>query len=152
MAERPEEKKRALILCDNDSLGKAIQLHLQNRLHVLPPHKEGYNGNGESSEQPELIVVALSSAQSDPVAILIQASLVNQIGRIPLLIISDRPVQIAPTNQITYLGFPFDIDTLYQKVDEILELSVTTEPALPFPFSAQIPTAGPEGNGGKWAR
>ena len=76
------------------------------------------NANGD----PKLIVVALSSPSSEPVVMLSRNALTGYIGRVPTLIISDRPFNVDPQDQIFYLNFPFDIDQLADKVKEILKV------------------------------
>jgi hypothetical protein len=51
---------------------------------------------------------------------LARADLAEQIGHVPLLIISDRPFEDDDLCQIEHMGFPFDIDQLYSRVRDIL--------------------------------
>ena len=113
-------EKRILVICDNPKLYKAVQLNLQDHwpvcqmaLHSSP--QPTYRAEGFS-----LIILALSSPASEPVVALTRAALVHFIGRIPLLIISDRPFRPSPEDRITHLDFPFSSETLYHQVQEIL--------------------------------
>jgi hypothetical protein len=132
--------KRVLVLSDNDGLSRAIELNLErSHLEVVkfalssprpryPEHTssracrgvEGWESQNEVGDF-DLIVVAMSSPASEPVVALYRASLVGQIGQVPLLIISDRPFQSDPGDRIIHLDFPFDIDGLHDKVEKILQ-------------------------------
>jgi hypothetical protein len=115
--------KRVLVLSDNDGLSRAIEWNLrQSQLEII---KLALSSPEQRGSQPEvgdfdLIVVAMSSHTSEPVVALARASLIKQIGQVPLLIISDRPFQSDPDDRIIHLDFPFDIDRLHDKVEEIL--------------------------------
>lgn len=141
MATPSKEKPTAILLSDNASLGKAIRLNLQERLEIdlLPP--AGWNGSSRPAESPDLLIVALCSNHSDPVGLLAEASLASRIGEIPMLIISARPVQIAPSKQICYLGFPFEIDRLRQKIEQMLHPAPSLE-ELPPAAMARVPIVG----------
>ena len=62
----------------------------------------------------------MSSPASEPVVALTRASLTDCIGQVPILIISDRPLDPAPDAQIVHLDYPFDTGELHDKVKEIL--------------------------------
>lgn len=124
--------KRVLVLSDNDGLSRAIELNLKHsqleiiKLALSPPGQRSEPVEGQRECQAEvghfdLIVVAMSSPTSEPVVALARTSLIRQIGQVPLLIISDRPFQSDPDDQIIHLDFPFDIDRLHDKVEEILQ-------------------------------
>ncbi len=116
--------KRVLVLSDNNALFRAIEFSLENKgLQVV---KSVSSSSEQKREQPkvrdvDLIVVAMSSPTSEPVVALSRASLIEQVGQIPLLIISDRPFHSDSDDHITHLSFPFDIDGLDTKVEEILQ-------------------------------
>jgi hypothetical protein len=57
----------------------------------------------------------------DPVAVLSRVSLLDSVGRTPLLIISEQPSRSESDDKITYLNFPFDIDQLTGTVRQILD-------------------------------
>lgn len=117
-------KKRVLILSDNDGLSRAIQLNLDKCLDLevarlaagSGKRGKGPTGNGDF----DLILVAASSPATEPVVVLAQASLADHIGRVPLLVVSDRPFEADPGNRIVHVGFPFDIDVLCSRVKEML--------------------------------
>ena len=114
------EKKKVLILSDNKSLSRAIELNLNSRLEVkiiklaseLPTQWEAQTGTTDF----DLIILAMSSPDSEPVVTLARASLIKRIGQTPLLIISDRPFDVEPEHRITHLNFPFEIDRLCSTV------------------------------------
>jgi len=116
--------KRVLVLSDNDGLSRAIGLNLKHshleviRLALSSP---GQRGSQAEMDDFDLIVVAMSSPTSEPVVALARASLAGRVGQVPLLIISDRPFHSDPDDQIIHLDFPFDINGLRDKVQEILQ-------------------------------
>lgn len=116
--------KRVLVLSDNDGLSRAIELNLKHshlKVVKLVPSSLGQQGNQAEVGDFDLIVVAMSSPTSEPVVALARTSLAERIGQVPLLIISDRPFHSDPDDQIIHLDFPFDIDGLHDKVQEILQ-------------------------------
>ena len=116
--------KRVLILSDNSGLSRAIALNLSSCLEVKTARLEPESPQSwklqTENEGFDLMIVALSSPNSEPVVALARASLAGSIGRVPLLIISDRPFDSAPDDRITHLDFPFDIDRLCHTVREML--------------------------------
>ena len=116
--------KRVLILSDNEGLSRAIALNLDTCLKVKstrfkPKPPQDWELQAEN-DGFDLMILAMSLSTSEPVVALARASLVGLIGQVPLLIISDRPFDSAPNDQITHLDFPFDIDKLCHTVGEIL--------------------------------
>ncbi|MDY6875020.1 MAG: hypothetical protein SWK90_02285 [Chloroflexota bacterium] len=116
--------KTILVLSDNDGLSRAIELNLSKRLGVeiarLTPGSLKQRRRQTENGDFDLIVLAVSLPASEPVVALARASLADRIGRVPLLIISDRPFDSDPDDRITHLYFPFDIDRLHNKVRELL--------------------------------
>jgi hypothetical protein len=118
-------RKRILVLSDNHGLSRAIRLNLDGcmdleivRFRLDSQDKQVVQaGNGDF----DLLVVAMSSPTSEPVVALARSSLTDQIGRIPLLIISDRPFDSDPEDRIVHLDFPFDVDKLCRKVQDMLQ-------------------------------
>jgi hypothetical protein len=118
-------RKKVLVLSDNGGLSRAIRLNLNNCMDV---EIVGFNPDSlekrkaqASNGDCDLLVVAMSSPTSEPVVALARSSLADQIGRIPLLIISDRPFNSDPEDRIVHLDFPFDIDKLCRKVQDMLQ-------------------------------
>lgn len=121
-----ETTKRVLVVSDDSRLSRAIELNLNSRLAV-----EVVTATTDLAEQRTdrtqegnlaLIVVAMSSPSSEPVVALARARLTHYIGRVPILLISDRPVCPARDTKIGHLEYPFGIDALRDKVAEILEI------------------------------
>ena len=117
-------KKKILVVSDHRELSTAIPIGLSNclgtdviKLAPGPPERqESLPENGDF----DLIVVALSSPSSEAVVLLSRASLVERVGRVPLLIISDRPFYADLDVQVFHLDFPFDISDLLDRVKLIL--------------------------------
>jgi len=119
--------KKVLVLSDNSGLARVVEVNLSNQLnmHVVRSTSSSWRReNPAEIDNFDLLVLAISSSVNEPVVALARASLTETIGRIPLLIISDRPFHSEPEDQIDHLDFPFDVDTLQNKVDEILHRSV----------------------------
>jgi hypothetical protein len=120
--------KRAIVICDNELLFKAIEVNLHHRLgmeavgRVFGP--EGFQGTQVNDGDFDLIVVALSSPASEPTAALVAASLLGQMSDVPLLTISDMPLESLLEAEILHLGFPFSPDGLQNRVEETLRRRV----------------------------
>lgn len=116
-------KKKILVLSDSDKIAKVIKLTLDGgmEVQVTDPAANWEPSCGDF----DLLVMALSSHLSEPVVKLLNASLVNCVGQVPLLIISDRPFDPDPGGRITHLDFPFDIDDLRDRVQELLKQPAT---------------------------
>jgi len=114
--------KRIVILSDNQKLAKTLALNLevesawQVDQWVLDTSNHPTDLNGNLS----LIVIALNSPIGEPIMALAKASLTHYIGRVPLLIISDRPFPEDLEAQISHLDFPSSSEGFYGKVREIL--------------------------------
>jgi DNA-binding response OmpR family regulator len=117
------EGKCVVVLSDNDLLARAIELNLNGRLNIRvaapAPGRVAWS-EGQAGDV-DLIVVALTSQTGEPLVALVRASLAGQIGQVPLLIISDRPFDARPDDQIAHLDFPFHPDELQAKVRGLLQ-------------------------------
>ena len=115
--------KRIVVLSDNHGLSKVIEFSLKNHnLEVIDPSLVSENGRKPSKVRDiDLIIVAMSLPTSEPLETLSKASMSDQIGEVPLLIISDRPLRSDPDDRIEHLGFPFGLDGFYSKVEGILQ-------------------------------
>jgi len=114
--------KQIHVLCDYDALYAAIELKLSglsqvqvNRFDSLPPQR---SDNGRLAG--DLIIVAPVPPINDPMFILSRASLLDQVGQVPILIISEQPSRSESDDRVTYLNFPFDMDDLNCTVVDIL--------------------------------
>jgi hypothetical protein len=112
--------KKTVVVSDSDLLFQAIELNLRSGLGVKIVDQAARETETRAG-QVDLIVVALSSPASEPVVALAEASLVEWIGQVPLLIISDRPFSVQAGAKILHLEFPFTPDELQDKVREILQ-------------------------------
>lgn len=121
---RSMDGKKVVVLSDNEGLSRAIELALNKRLKVAkiiqssPRRPEDLR---PEMDDFDLIIVAMSSPNSEPVVALAKAALARQIGRVPILIISDKPFYPDPEDRIAHLDFPFTPDRLCRKVEEILQ-------------------------------
>jgi len=122
--------KQVHVLCDYDALYAAIELKLSGlpqvqviRLDSLSPER---SNNGRLTG--DLIIVAPVPPINDPMYILSRASLLDQVGQVPVLIISEQPSRSESDDRITYLNFPFDMDDLNCTVVDILEKRSCSDP------------------------
>ena len=106
-------------------LCRAIRLSLGGSLKMevvavspTPPQGKDLSAIGNHLD---LIVLAMSSPEGEPLVALVRASLAEYVGRTPLLIISDRPFAARPEEHIAHLSFPFRPDELHDKVRGILQ-------------------------------
>jgi hypothetical protein len=69
------------------------------------------------------MVVALSSPTREPAEVLSKTRLAEQVGQVPLLVISDRPLEPLPKGQIIHLNLPFEVDEFHDKLRELLGIA-----------------------------
>jgi hypothetical protein len=121
------EGKKALIISDNGGLARVVELNLRIRLGMeVIKYEPGLSGQ-DRYDDLDLLVLAISSPSREPILELARASLVERIGQVSLLIISDRPFQSEPDEDIVHLDFPFTIDALESKVRGILRRKARTD-------------------------
>jgi hypothetical protein len=126
-------KKQVMVLSDHQGLARLIELALHKELNIIRIDPSQRPRRSAQSLIPEtapsrcrsaviaLIVIALSAHDSEPLVALAQAGLEECIGKVPILIISDRPFQPALDVQIAHLTFPFLFDELSEKVRTMLQ-------------------------------
>jgi hypothetical protein len=114
------EGKKALIISDNGGLARVVELNLRIRLGMEVVKYDPDLSGPDRHDDLDLLVLAISSPSREPILELARASLVERIGQVSLLIISDRPFQSEPEEDIVHLDFPFTIDALESKVREIV--------------------------------
>jgi len=68
----------------------------------------------------DLIIVALSAPSGEPLVTLKRAGVLQDVGRVPVLIISDRRFDSLSKDKIFYLPFPFSAAALRCRVGELL--------------------------------
>jgi hypothetical protein len=123
--------KKALIISDNGGLARVVELNLSIRLGMqVVKYEPGVTGEANDGHNGDLdlLVLAISSSTKEPIVELARASLVERIGQIPLLIISDRPFNSKPGDHIVHLDFPFSIDALEEKAREVVSMKTRTGP------------------------
>lgn len=117
-----EGAKRIIVLSDDDTLARAVQIGLQPHGGVL---RLGAGARARErlaeTAEPVLIVVALSLSTSEPVVLLARAGLGVYLGQIPILIVSDRPFQPEQAERISHYSFPFSSDAFSRRVAELLD-------------------------------
>ena len=118
------ERKRAVVLGDNDLLCRAIGLSLGGHLKMDvvetgPALPQGPDVSTMGNHL-DLIVVALCEPDGEPLLALVRASLADRVGRTPVLIISERPFEARPDEKIVHLRFPFRPEELHHQVTRIL--------------------------------
>jgi hypothetical protein len=121
------EGRRAVIVSDNELLTKAIEVCLADRwqMDVIEPPADlvGWPSMGLGLQRLDLIVVAVSAWAGEPLLALVRASLARQIGRVPILVVSERRFESHPNEKILHLGFPFDSEELHEKVGGLLQVA-----------------------------
>jgi hypothetical protein len=116
----PTTRSEILLLCDSAKLARAIELALRADGHfetllVDPPGPWPISRNNW-----DLILIAFSTPFADPLVLLRQAGLIQWVGHWPILIITPHPFTSQPNERIWYLEFPFEAQTLSNRVAEIL--------------------------------
>jgi len=113
------------VLCDYDALFSAIELKLSAlpQVHVIrfESSPDRRPANGHATDEFGLIIVAPIPPISDPMSMLSRTSLIDRVGQVPVLVISEQPTRPQSDDKITYLNFPFDMDDLTDTVAEILD-------------------------------
>jgi len=72
----------------------------------------------------DLIIIALSSSsKGEPLIYLFNTALIKIVGKIPLLIVSDRKFDSDDEGQIFHLELPFDVSELHDKVQSIINMN-----------------------------
>lgn len=118
-----DSQETTLVLSDSELLVQVIAANLDRPVQgvclaegsSIPP-----------ASNYDLIVVALSASSGEPVAALAQAEVIEHVGKVPVLIISNRRFDSLPTERIYYLPFPFDAAALRRQVQAILGGTVDT--------------------------
>ena len=118
------ESKQVLLLSDNEVVAKLIN-HIGNgdlsiARFLLTPRQSPKNF--AMTDRFDLIILALSRYENEPIVVLAQAALSGLVGHIPILIISDKPFRSDPATQIVHMGLPFSLDHLNAQVRDILHL------------------------------
>ena len=115
-------RRKILVLSDDARLSRVIEVNLDGSpsVEILTLDSLEQRGALAVDEDFDLVVVAMSSPSSEPVVALSKASLARLIGRVPFLIISDRPFDSDWDARIVHLDFPFDVGEFCHTVERIL--------------------------------
>ena len=110
------------VIADDSGLARALELNLEpfGRVRVLDAHHAQLPVH---DDPPDLVVVGVSALASEPIAAIAHAALLDCLGRVPLLIISERPFAVSPEFRIAHLGFPFAPEELSAAVVRLLQMS-----------------------------
>ena len=113
---------RGLVISDNDRLARAIGLVLHRCLGVemVELEPDSLPKRKPQAIDPLLIVLALSSADSEPSMLLSRASLGAKVGQVPVLIVSERAFSSYPGDNVFHVDFPYNPQTLCDMVSEIV--------------------------------
>ncbi len=116
--------KEVHVLCDHDALYAAIDLKLRSlaevQVHRLVADPLTRQDSPCVLPEADLIIIASTLPIRDVRSLLSRASLLDHVGRVPLLVISEQPSRSESQDMITYLNFPFDMDDLAHAVGRIL--------------------------------
>lgn len=116
-------RKNVLILSDNEFVAKTVELAVRREVETTPVLLD-WPAQPAAPLTPtcfDLIVVVLSAYTSEAVVALARASLTDLIGRVPLLIVSDKPFTADAAMRIMHMDFPFTLDGLSEQVRRILQ-------------------------------
>ena len=114
-------ERKGLVISDHDRLARAIALVLHRCLDVEMVKLESDSLREWKPQDLDLvlIVLALSSVDSEPLVLLSRASLGAQIGQVPILIVSERAFVSDPGDHVFHVDL-HDMDKLCAKASEIL--------------------------------
>lgn len=114
-------RPRIYVLSDSDRLYRLISYLLADYGPVA-----GWVSKGEAETSPtfalhasQLVIIAAAATTSEPLVMLAQAGLAAFVGRVPLLLITDRPFLAPPDNSIYHLNYPFAPEALLKIVGEL---------------------------------
>ena len=118
-------KRKVLIVSDHERFSRALELIMSNRPDVeiikLEPNTSSCQERSNLNGDLDLIILALGSPNSEPLVVLTRNWLMEQVGQVPLLILSDRPFDCDLENRIFSLDLPFAAGRFRDKVTEILQ-------------------------------
>lgn len=112
--------KHILIVSDNASLSKAIEMGLNGNMGITIHkwHESGDHDNASSGL--DLIIIAVSSSEMEPITLIAKASLKSHMGEIPILVVSNRPFNSDLDNLIYHHDFPFNSALFRDRVLDLL--------------------------------
>ena len=120
--------RSVLIISDDERLSGVIQAILKHcHLEFTELLLDTLQQQVEQVKKVDfnLIMIATSSLDSEPTVTTALNSLTEQIGEVPLLVISEETSLQDPDRHIFHLDFPFDIEKLLNAIEEILRQANT---------------------------
>ncbi len=115
---RPKRDKSILIQSDCGMLSQAICDSLQHTCHQMLSN--GIN-LAYASASADLIILALSGPDTLPVVALTRASIVGQVGRTPIVVLSQHPFDSSEAKRIYSLPLPVEPAALRHQIQALLE-------------------------------
>lgn len=127
--------KTIIVVSDHEGLGRAVEINLAclDGVQVLGlivgdsgvqrTHGDGggdWDRARQAAQSSDLLVVAKGSPWDGPLVAMARVGLLDCVGRVPLLIISDGPYRSVPEIQISHLDYPFEAGELHRTVLELL--------------------------------
>lgn len=114
-----------LVIHDNDLLCDIIKsnlTHIPLNINGTGPKQVAEKAKLEFGPGDlDLIIIAISnSSKWEPIVFLFHTALINLVGKIPFLIVSDRRFDSDDEGKIFHLNFPLDVGELRNKVQLIL--------------------------------
>ena len=114
----PLPQQRLFLLTDHALLARVVEVNLRQEWEVetriLKAQDTPYLAPADST--PDLIIIGLSGTEGEPLMTLYAVSLLDCVGRVPILIISERPFRPWPLARLWHLTYPFTVTELQQAV------------------------------------
>ncbi len=119
----PGPSNGVLIVSDDERVAALVEMAVRPALEpeIIITNSSTRRSGRSAGGKYDLIILALSAYDSEPVVALARAALTLEIGRVPLLIISDRAFRSDPATRIRHMPFPFTVGQLYGQVQSILQ-------------------------------
>lgn len=118
-----ESSKQVLILSDDKRVATIVEQAVEPDAEITSLVIEPAQDDLPQMQVRDfdLIILALSAFDSEPVVALARTSMTLYVGRVPILIISDRPFTSDVPTQILHMDFPFTIRQLCAQVRAVLQ-------------------------------
>lgn len=112
-----------LLVSDHVGLSRAIRVTLESEdiLVVTIPMSGETHPLAREEPRGELIIAVISSPSRALFIAFRVSEIFNQLGRIPLLVISDEPVTSLLSEGAVHLPLPFNLDDLRRTVRRLLK-------------------------------
>jgi hypothetical protein len=110
-----------LLLCDSAKIARAIEMILRANGHLQILLMDQFVLRPSCDNHWDLILIAFSKVPEKPLDVVRQACLFQWVGCCqPMLIIAPDPIACPVGEQVWYLEFPFEVQTLSDRVTQIL--------------------------------